>query len=70
MAHILRRDEVTLDAPYQLDFSLVKGQQDSACQVIDSEQVRILESTPHYTLIEVACPCGQKTTLRCEHGGM
>jgi hypothetical protein len=69
MAHILRSNEVTLDAPYQLDISLVQGHQDSSCQVIDSEQVRIVESTPQYTLIEVACPCGQKTTLRCEHGG-
>jgi len=33
-----------------------------------AEQVRIVERHDDYTVLEVACSCGAKLFVRCEHG--
>lgn len=30
-------------------------------------QVRIVEKHPEFALLEVTCPCGEKTDIRCEY---
>ena len=65
MAHIIRRAEVQLEDPYVLDLTKVRCEEGSPEEA--SDRVRVVESDPQYTLVEVTCGCGQKTYVRCDH---
>ncbi|MCH8193113.1 MAG: hypothetical protein IIA65_03730 [Planctomycetes bacterium] len=65
MAHIIRRAEVQLEDPYVLDLTKVRCEEGSPEDVPD--RVRVVESDPQHTLLEVTCGCGQKTYVRCDH---
>ena len=65
MAHIIRPAEVQLEDPYVLDLTKVRSGEGSPEEAPD--RVRVVESDPQYTLLEVTCGCGQKTYVRCDH---
>ncbi len=66
--HILKADEVAFDGPFRLGI-------DSAAQPHRTEpqcasaapSVRVAQNHPQYAVIEVTCPCGQTTYIRCEY---
>jgi len=65
MARIIRQAKVQLEDPYVLDLAKVcrgDGDQEDA-----PVPVRVVESDPQYTILEVTCGCGQKTYVRCDH---
>jgi hypothetical protein len=65
MAHIIRGADVQLEDPYVLDLTKVHGEDGPLGDTPD--RVRVVESDPQYTLLEVTCGCGQKTYMRCDH---
>ncbi len=65
MAHIIRRADVQLEDPYVLDLTKVHSGEGSPVDAMD--RIRVVESDPQYTLLEVTCGCGQKTYMRCDH---
>ncbi len=65
MAHIIKRADVQLEDPYVLDLTKVHGEDGPLGDAPD--RVRVVESDPQYTLLEVTCGCGQKTYMRCDH---
>lgn len=50
-------------------FRLKAGQtpQSSGRKETGPAQVRIVEKHPEFALLEVTCPCGEKTDIRCEY---
>jgi len=67
---ILKSDEVTLEGRFLLDAAQVGS--DSPKQQVEASsapQVRILENHEQYAVIEVICPCGTRTSLKCEYAG-
>jgi len=67
---ILKSDEVKLEGRFLLD-SAQAGSDSPKQQVAASSapQVRILENHEKYAVIEVICPCGARTSLKCEYVG-
>jgi hypothetical protein len=67
---ILKSNEVKLEGRFLLDaaqaVSNLPKQRVAASSV---PKVRILENHEQYAVIEVICPCGTKTSLRCEYAG-
>jgi len=65
---ILKSNDVRLEGQFRLDLgqgvpsSVNKGSVTSA-----KPQVRIMESHPEFTILEVICGCGVKTHIRCEY---
>lgn len=41
-----------------------------AARLSASPQAAIIENTPDFALIEVTCPCGRKTRIKCEYARM
>ncbi len=50
-------------------FRLKAGQtpQSSGRKGTGAAQVRIVEKHPEFAVVEVTCPCGEKTDIRCEY---
>ena len=67
MAHILRGDEVEIDGHYDLGASKHGLDTAEGVQIDNANQVRIVENCPQYTIIEITCPCGKTSYIRCEH---
>jgi hypothetical protein len=65
MAHIIRQAEMQREDPYVLDLAKVHSGDGSAEDA--PVPVRVVESDPQYTILEVTCGCGQKTYVRCDH---
>jgi len=38
-----------------------------AARLSASPQAEIIENTPDFALVEVTCPCGRKTRIKCEY---
>ena len=67
---ILKSDEVKLEGRFLLDAAQA-GPGSPKRQVAASSppQVRILENSEQYAVIEVICSCGTRTSLKCEYAG-
>ena len=66
--HVLKGDKVKLQGRLQLDFmqpgsSLPK----TKTAVSATPQARIIENNPEFVVVEVTCPCGSKTQLKCDY---
>lgn len=50
-------------------FRLGTGQtpQSSGRKETGAAQVRIVEKHPEFAVVEVTCPCGEKTGIRCDY---
>ena len=68
LARILKADNVKLEGRFRLDT-------DRAGPILSSKkstgsgtpQVRIVEKDIEFAVIEIICPCGTRTALRCEY---
>ncbi len=67
MAHILRGNEVEIEGHYDLGAGKPGLATAEANQFDDTDQVRIVENCPQYTIIEITCACGKTSYVRCEH---
>ncbi len=66
---ILKANEVALRNPFHLDLDpavLPAGPKPPSAATGPS--VRIAQNHPQYAVIEVTCPCGRRTYVRCEYG--
>ena len=67
-AHILKSDDVKLEGQCHLDVPQAKpGLQKGKSVASTTTNVRIVENHPEFAVIEIICPCGTKTYLRCEY---
>jgi hypothetical protein len=66
--HILKADEVAFDDPFHLgiDPSAQPRRMERQCASA-APSVRVAQNHPQYAVIEVTCPCGQTTYIRCEY---
>ena len=67
MAHILRGNEVEIEGYYDLGAGKPRSDTAEGGQVDSTDQVRIVENCPQYTIIEIICACGKTSYIRCEH---
>ena len=66
--HILKADEVAFRDPFHLDLdpvALPAGPESLSAAAGPS--VRIAQNHPQYAVLEVKCPCGKTTYIRCEY---
>ncbi len=65
---ILKANEVAFRDPFHLDLDPAAA---SAGPAATSEaagpSVRVAQNHPQYAIIEVTCPCGKTTYIRCEY---
>ena len=67
---ILKSDDVKLEGRVHLDAAQPRvsaAQKNTAA--LAAPQAHIVESQPEFAVVEITCPCGTKTYLRCEYGG-
>ena len=65
---ILRGDNIKVEGKFQLGSTLTKTTSQVANNVHSGEpQVRVIENNSEFTIIEVTCSCGTKTSVKCEH---
>jgi len=65
---ILKADEVAFRDPFHLDLhpaALPAGPEPRSASTGPS--ARIVQTHPQYAIIEVTCPCGKMTYVRCEY---
>jgi hypothetical protein len=67
MRHVLKADEVAFDDPLHLSIDPAPQPCEGQPRISAAPSVRIAESHPEYAVIEVACPCGRTTHVRCEY---
>ena len=58
---ILKSNDVRLQGSFQLELPKEKSTPAATAQV------RVLENNPQFTVLEITCPCGEKTNIRCEY---
>ncbi|MBN2136666.1 MAG: hypothetical protein JW720_02555 [Sedimentisphaerales bacterium] len=67
--NILKSAEVTVSGSFKLDAAqpthAIPPQQTKKHNV--PPNARIIENTPEYAVIEITCPCGEKTHLKCDY---
>jgi hypothetical protein len=65
---ILKADEVAFRDPLHLDLDPVAPPAGSETpSTATGPSVRITQNHPQYAIIEVTCPCGRTTYVRCEY---
>jgi hypothetical protein len=63
--NLLRADHVKLEGQLQLDLLTARSDIPNAQNA--APKARILENQPEFAIIEITCPCGTKTNLRCQY---
>ncbi len=65
---ILKANEVAFCDPFHLDLepAVLPADSESSSDVA-GPSVRIAQNHPQYAVIEVTCPCGRTTYIRCEY---
>jgi 23S rRNA-/tRNA-specific pseudouridylate synthase len=66
--HVLKAAEVTLDDPFQLSLDPAAAAPCAASRSAPAvSSVRITQNHPDYAVLEVTCPCGRTTHVRCDY---
>ena len=66
--HVLKADEVALEGPLRLGIGATTAPAGGAPRPASAAPtVRVTENHPDYAVIEVTCPCGRITQVRCEY---
>jgi len=66
---ILKAEAVKLQGHYRCDVGATPQQSVGAGKPVSAvPQVRIVENTAEYAIVEMTCQCGVKTQVRCEYG--
>lgn len=69
MSTVIKSDQVRLGAPRAIVVDVApaaRGEAESASPGRPAQQVRIVEQTDQYVVIEVCCPCGEKLLVQCD----
>jgi predicted RNA-binding Zn-ribbon protein involved in translation (DUF1610 family) len=67
-SRILKSSDVEVEGRFHLDLSHpVSSAQNSRNAAVGTSKVRILENQNEYAVMEVTCPCGRKTIIRCDY---
>ncbi len=64
---ILKANEVAFRDPFHLDLEPAATAGPAAPAAVGGPRVRIAQNQPQYAIIEVTCPCGETTYIRCEY---
>ena len=65
---ILKANEVAFRDPFHLDLDpAVSPAGPESSSDVAGASVRIAQNHPQYAVIEVTCPCGRTTYIRCEY---
>lgn len=65
---ILRGDSVKVEGTFQLCAMQSKAGSPGAAVVHSGEpRVSVIETNSEFTIIEVTCSCGTKTSVKCKH---
>ena len=65
---ILRGDSAKVEGTFQLGATQSGTGSPGAAVVHSGEpRVSVIETNSEFTIIEVTCPCGTKTSVKCEH---
>lgn len=62
---ILKNRDVRMEGRFRLDAG--QTPQSSGRKKNGAAQVRIVKKHPGFAVVEVTCPCGEKTDIRCEY---
>ncbi len=66
--HMWKPDEVAICDPFHLDLNPAPlPAAPEAPAATTGPSVRIAQNHPQYAIIEVTCPCGKTTYIRCEY---
>jgi hypothetical protein len=66
--HILKANNVKLEGRFHLDLvpaGLSPPKRKNAAS--STPKVRIVENHPEFAVVEITCPCGTKTHLKCQY---
>jgi len=64
---VLKADEVALRDPFRLDLDPALPAGPEPPSAATGPSARIVQTHPQYAIIEVTCPCGKTTYVRCEY---
>lgn len=66
--HVLKATEVVVNGPLRLS---IDSAPETRCggprPVAAGSTVRLIESQPEYAILEITCPCGRSTQVRCDY---
>ncbi|MHC4636364.1 MAG: hypothetical protein ACYTBP_02085 [Planctomycetota bacterium] len=70
--YILKRDDVKLQGHVQLESaqaneSAVKENKDNSGTPCGEPRVTIVQNHPEFAIVEVICPCGKTTHIKCQY---
>jgi len=65
---ILKSEDCKLEGQFHLDATQAGlGLRRQKIAASSAPQVRMLENTPEYAVIEITCSCGARISVRCEY---
>jgi hypothetical protein len=64
---ILKANEVAFRDPFHLNLDPAAAAGPASSSPAAGPSVRIAQNQPQYAIIEVTCPCGETTYIRCEY---
>jgi hypothetical protein len=67
MRRILKADEVALEEPLQLCLEPAAPVGGPKAPTAADPSVRIAQNHAEYAVLEVTCPCGRTTYVRCDY---
>jgi hypothetical protein len=67
-SRILKSNDVEVEGLLHLDFGHSAASAKNTRNTAGASLVRMLENQNEYAVMEVTCPCGRKTIIRCDYG--
>lgn len=68
VSRVLKKDEVIVEGQRHLDVDVSRANmQQGVGAATGAAQVRIVENSSEFAVIEVTCSCGKKTHLKCQY---
>jgi hypothetical protein len=65
---IIKASDIKIEGKFTLDLVPIEpGSSKQTATALVEPQVRIVESKPEFSVIEITCSCGEKMSLRCEY---
>ena len=67
MGHILKANRARLAGSFELHIDQAAGPKHHDPSGPATPRIRMLENQPEFAVIEITCPCGRITQVRCEY---
>jgi len=64
--HVLKAAEVCLDSPVHMSLDPA-ARTESGASPAAAGRARIVQSHPDHVVLEITCPCGRTTQVRCDY---